>query len=141
MLSLSQEVSFQEYGGRVLKKMYLFKEKAVPTFLNLIDVGLSGSPRSKIFQEPYIAGLSGLCMGAPETNDGLKRLLELMEQGKLPIYGSYGELLMHTLIRMDADPDVIWPLYSARNSNATRQDLLQEIGNKDGSWLSRDCGY
>ena len=136
---LSHDPFMQEHGYTLLMHMHIYGEKAAPVLLKLMENGLDGKISGNRYQHPFLAGIGGLCLLGPKGKATLPRFQELMASGSIPLHGSYGQLLINTLVSLGADPEQIWPLWESRYSNPTRERFDKHLGQaKTSSW---SCGY
>jgi len=125
-----------------LVKLHVFGERAVPTMLGLMQAGLSGGEyfsRTDEYQQPYLAGLQGLCHAGSAASSALPQLRTWLDEERVPLHATYGELLMRTMVRMGADRELFWPIYAAQHPNQNRGNFDQIIGSAAGT--SRACRW
>jgi len=131
LIQLSKDPVARIFGYSALKRL---KESGVEGFEALLFL-IEDAHQYRGFkkgidnqwQHPYLAGMIGLCLAGIEANSVLPELLNLMHRERLATNGSYGGLLVNTLVRMGADPEQIWPIYSAKNANRTRKNFDHEV--------------
>lgn len=140
-LAMDQQV--QQHSFVFVSKMHVYGEKSAPVLLSAMKRGLEGGEhfyRENKFQHPYIGGLIGLCKGGEKLASALPELLQMAQAGKLPNHASYGDLLASTLIRLGADRNDVWDIYSAwepERRTADRFDRLIARANN----TRPDCTY
>ena len=130
------------HAYRAFRKIGVFGERAVPQLLSLINSGLKGGKgffRINSYQHPYIAGLSGMCIAGPAVKSALTPMLRLMNNNKLAMHSSLGDLTINALVRIGAEPDVLWPYYADANKNRTRKSFDHEV--KRAQSTRPDCDY
>jgi hypothetical protein len=104
-------------GYTALYQLAAFADEATPTMLFLLDeawkIRSADRPRGASqddWQHPYLGGLIALCRSAPRTPGIVEPLATRLREGRLLTNGSYGELLLTTLIQAGADPAELRPL-------------------------------
>lgn len=124
-LKVASDPEIQEHAFGVLTQLHVHGQRAVPLLLSAIKNGLSGGKhffRESRYQHPFLGGITGLCRAGPSASSAREPLLDLAKADKLPIHGSYGKLVATTLIRLGADTEEVWKIYSNVDSkNRTRK--------------------
>lgn len=130
LTTLAADPEAREHAFVVLSKLSVFGDQATPTLVRLIDAGTTGGRyffRSNEYQHPYMAGMRGLCLAGENAKSALPELDTRMSQGKLPAHASYGDLLVKTMVRLGADAERMWPVYSAGQQNPTRDRFDKQV--------------
>jgi len=137
---LSDDPFMQEHGYNLLRHMHVFGAKSLPVLMKLMEIGVDGEIKGNRYQHPFLAGIGGVCMLGPVAQVALPRIQELMTSERIPSHGSYGKLLMNTLINLSADSELIWPLWERRYKNTTREKFEKYLARADAgsSW---NCSY
>jgi|GEM_PF-1800765 len=127
---LAFDPEVREHAYIVFKKLSAFGGRSATTLLNLIDDGLAGGKhffRTNKYQHPYLAGIGGLCLAGDRATIALSRMMHLLKEKNLPVHSSYGDLVINTLIRLGADPEHLWSLFSSSNNNVSRKHFDVEV--------------
>ncbi|WP_312361271.1 hypothetical protein [Agrobacterium sp.] len=125
-----------------LTKLHVFGDAAVPAMLDLMEAGLIGREvltRDGKFQQPYLAGLQGLCLAGESASSALPRLREWVSMRRLPMNSEYGDMLVVTMAKMGAQPQELWEAYSKINSGRKRHQFIDHVNNSLSS--TRDCQF
>jgi hypothetical protein len=142
MTRLAANPQARRYTWTALVKLHVFGKQAVPAMLGLMQAGLSGGEyffRTDEYQQPYLAGLQGLCHAGATASSALPQLQAWLDEKRLPTHSTYGELLMRTMVRMGADQERFWPIYAAAHPNQNRKNFDSAIGTAGGT--SRSCRW
>ncbi len=130
LTTLAADPEAREHAFVVLSKLSVFGDRATPTLVRLIDAGTTGGRyffRSNEYQHPYMAGMRGLCLAGENAKSALPELDTRMSQGKLPAHASYGDLLVQTMVRLGADAERVWPVYSSGQQNPKRDRFDKQV--------------
>jgi len=138
LLALVRDPDAQAYGRGALSHLSVFGADAVPDLLYLVEIGLRGGNEmfaSRQFEQPYLAGMSGLCKTGNQARSALPKLRLWWQQGLLPSQGSPGRLAISTLAGLGVTADELWPRYVQDLPGVPRSNLelsmIRRIGDCD----------
>lgn len=100
---LARDPSAQQFLSEAFARLGAFGKYGVPALVHLIEVGLSGGQdfyRNNRYQQPYLAGMRGLCQAGENGASALPTLKRWLAQKQIPVHASYRSLLIQTLTRM-----------------------------------------
>ena len=126
MLAAAKDAQVRENGRMLLKKLHVLGAVAVLLQVELIDAGLAGGKnffRENRYQHPYIGGLEGMCLAGQSASSALPQLRERIGAGSMPLHASYGKLLTVTLIRLGADEEMAFRVYSAGKRGSEPENI------------------
>ncbi len=142
-LALARDARIQQ-SIPFVTKLHVHGPQAGPVLLEAMKTGLAGGEyffRKNEFQHPYLGGLKGLCEGGRSVNSVLPELLQLAEAGDLPNHASYGDLLASTLVRLGADKETVWKLYSQWEPERRTRDRFAKLVERAERDRNPDCSY
>lgn len=132
-------LAHQEYlrvlANRTLRQLHYFGGDAVPTLLFLMDDGkrFDEANKESLFrdgrgwQNPYFAGLGGLCLMGQAGSSATQPLFERLDANAGTKYGSSLPLVIRTLTSLGASPDDIWSHVQAGDKTYTRESFDREV--------------
>jgi hypothetical protein len=100
----------REHAWMALPYLWLEGASAVPALTYLIEEAVAGGPRffsEDRYQQPYIAGLKGLCLLGENGREALPFLAAHLDAEALPLHGSYWKLTATTLARLGASREFL----------------------------------
>jgi hypothetical protein len=137
---LAADAERRGYAAQLLAKYHVFGAAAAPALLELIDAAIALGERSERhddrWRDLYRAGLSSLCqIGDPSVRIEIEGRLDASpDLQRWP----HQELLIHTLIRLGADPAALLAeLTTAADENEAR-NIADEI---ERAKRRPKCGY
>jgi hypothetical protein len=112
---IARDPARRRRARQALEQLPAFGADVVPTLLFLVDEGAAlrnatGSVKSRDpedWQAVYRIGLVGLCQLGSEASAALEPMTKRLREGVLPEVTSSRQLLLTTMVRLGADPELL----------------------------------
>lgn len=124
---LSHELRIQENGYWLIRKMHVFGERAVPTFIRMIQTALASNYNGRGYDKYAATGLHGLCMVGSAAKPALPYLLEFETKGIVPSNSDMKKQYFRALSNAGADQKTIERIFSStlREGESLELEALQ----------------
>lgn len=111
LTEIAANPDMQRHAGEVIAKLHYFGDRAVPTLLDLVYRRLKKAENDNERRELisiYKTGLYGLCLAGETAPTALAPLMDLVQDQSFLLQD---KLMVHSLVRMGADPEQLWRKY------------------------------
>ncbi len=111
LTEIAANPDMQHHAREVIAKLHFFEDRAVPTLLDLVNRRFEKAENDEETRELlsiHKIGLYGLCLAGETAPTALAPLMELVEEKNILLRD---DLMIHTLIRLGADPEQLWRKY------------------------------
>lgn len=121
-LTFHSSIKHKEY--KFIRRLSVFGSKAVPTLLELTEMGAKAEPRTALklsYEMPHNASMNAICLLGKDASMALPNLLELVDQGHLTLQQHRGgALTISILVRIGADINSLWLQAKKADGKITR---------------------
>ncbi|AKH99339.1 hypothetical protein IMCC20628_00615 [Hoeflea sp. IMCC20628] len=124
LTEIAANPDMQRHAGEVIAKLHFFGDRAVPTLLDLVYRRLEKAENDNERRELisiYKTGLYGLCLAGETAPTALAPLMDLVQNQSFLLQD---KLMVHSLIRMGADPEQLWRKF--RNNQLSYENAESE---------------